>query len=160
MRTAKIDNTALTFSECGVTTTLAGGVEVNAWPHRTAEYYATAYQLGYGDNVYRMCLEHETAHSLLAHWLGLPESPTMRQVANGGEATPMSNLEEDAVLAIQRFARFMDVDLVQRLALISAGFQPSALDDCWKDKPASVAPHARASQGEGGACWNEDVNEG
>lgn len=159
MRTARIGDTNLTFSECGVTTVLPGGAEVHAWPHRSAEYFATAYHLGYGDDVHRMCLEHETAHSLLAYWLGLPESPTMRQVSNSASDTPMSNIEEAAVLAIQRFARFMKVDLVQRLALISAGFQPSELDECWKDKPASVAPHARASRDGGNACWNEDVQE-
>lgn len=59
-----------------------------------------------------MSRAHEVTHSLLAHWLGLPESPTMRGVADGSY-WPEWEAEEAAVLGVQRFARMAGVDLLQ-----------------------------------------------
>lgn len=57
--------------------------------------------------------EHDLAHSLLAHWLGLDYSPTLHAVANG-QRSAIWEAEESAVLALQRFARAAGVDLVKR----------------------------------------------
>jgi hypothetical protein len=104
----------------GLTTTrLRGFVPVDAVPHDTDEYRARARSLGYPDDaagLLRMSREHELCHSLLAGWLGLPCSPTMRGIAlrtaGIGPWFPEWRAEEACVLAVQRFARVCDVDLV------------------------------------------------
>jgi hypothetical protein len=88
-------------------TELPDGTIVPAAPHDTDEYRATAQKLGYGDDTWRLCREHELAHSELAEALGLEYSPTLWAVAHGqhggipGSPGEMA-AEEDLVLAIQR----------------------------------------------------------
>lgn len=93
-------------------TRLHDGATVPARPQDTAEYRARAAALGYGDDVLSMSREHELTHSLLAQWLGLIESPTLRGVA-AGAFWPHWQAEEAAVLGIQRFARMAGVDLIR-----------------------------------------------
>lgn len=120
----KVGGTVMEIGPTEIVNILPDGVRVPAAPHDTASYRETAASHGYGADTIMLCREHEIMHNLLAAWLGLPESPTMRQVAGGGLApTPLSSLEEGAVLAIQRFTRALGVDLLH-LAL--------------KDKIASV----------------------
>jgi hypothetical protein len=105
----------------GLTTTrLRGFVPVDAVPHDTDEYRARARSLGYPDDatgLLRMSREHELTHSLLAGWLGLPCSPTMRGIAlrtaGIGPWFLGWRAEEACVLALQKFARLCDVDLVK-----------------------------------------------
>lgn len=72
---------------------------------------ATAARLGY-PSAEAMNRDHDLAHSLLAHWLGLECSPTLHAVASGNRY-PLSALEEDAVFAIQRFARAAGINLAR-----------------------------------------------
>lgn len=97
-----------------VRTILPGGAIVMAAPQDNDAYRATAGHLGYGEDTARMCAEHEAAHTAICAWLGLAESPTLRQVAHGRPDTFISGVEEDVVLALQRFARAAGVDLLQR----------------------------------------------
>lgn len=60
--------------------------------------------------------EHDLTHSLLARALGLPHSPTLHDVAHGRAASDLHAIEEEAVLALQRFARAAGVDLVATAA--------------------------------------------
>lgn len=76
----------------------------------------TAASIGYS-SAEAMNREHDLAHSLLAHWLGLDYSPTLHAVANG-QRSAIWEAEESAVLALQRFARAAGVDLVKRAAEI------------------------------------------
>lgn len=99
-----------------VRTTLPDGAEVVAAPEPTASYRAKAEGLGYGADSMRMCVEHEVTHSALAAWLGLPESPTLGRVARGQGDSVLTGLEEDAVLALQRFANAAGVNLLGRLS--------------------------------------------
>ena len=100
--------------EC-VTTTLHGGAVVHAEPHDTPEYAETAARLGYGADVARMNRDHELMHSLIAAWLGLPESPVMRAVADGTwqhDPGGLLALEEEACCIMQRLAMAWNVDLL------------------------------------------------
>lgn len=99
-----------------VRTTLPDGAEVVAAPEPTASYRAQAERLGYGTDSMRMCVDHEVLHSALAAWLGLSESPTLGRVARGQGDSDLTGMEEDAVLALQRFANAAGVDLLARLA--------------------------------------------
>lgn len=72
----------------------------------------TAARCGY-ESAEALNREHDLTHSLLAHWLGLPWSPTLHDVAIGVRVNELHFVEEDAVLAVQRFARAMGVDLVK-----------------------------------------------
>jgi hypothetical protein len=65
----------------------------------------------HGLTVKEMNLTHDLTHSLLAKWLGLPYSPTLRGVATR-DIYPHHAEEEAAVLAIQRFARLAGVSLL------------------------------------------------
>lgn len=80
-------------------------------PHSTGCYRATAERLGYGADVLSMTREHDPLHARLCDWLGLPDSYSLRR-AVGLDADPtMAALEEDAVLAVQRFMRRAGVAL-------------------------------------------------
>ena len=73
-----------------------------------AEHQAdTAQRLGYGDDVEAMNRDHDPLHRALCAWLGVP-SLAMRMAAGldltEAEAA-LAALEEDAVLAVQRFKR-------------------------------------------------------
>lgn len=70
-----------------------------------------AKELGYGDDVSLMCIEHEIAHTLLAHWLMRKPSPVLAAVSLGGDHQ-LADYEEAACLALQGWARRMGVSLV------------------------------------------------
>ena len=98
--------------EDGVTTTVyPDGGCVPACAEDNDAYRQTALEHGYGADTALLSREHELGHSLLAHWLGLQYSPTLRAVADG-RAGEGDWREEAAVLAIQRFARARGIDLV------------------------------------------------
>ena len=70
-----------------------------------------AARLGYGPDVAAMNRDHDPLHAALCRWLGV-ESQSLR--AARGETLSFgehftANLEEDAVLAVQRFMRHCDV---------------------------------------------------
>jgi hypothetical protein len=70
-----------------------------------------ALDLGY-ENAEAMNREHDLAHSLLSYWLGLVHSPTLYGQAIG-RPSAFWREEEAAVLALQRYARTMGIDLVE-----------------------------------------------
>jgi hypothetical protein len=89
-----------------VETVFPDATKVPAVPHETEEYRATATRLGYGDDVWRLCREHEMAHTELSELLGEPHSRTLWAVAHGQknaiEGSPGEMAaEEDLVLAYQ-----------------------------------------------------------
>ncbi len=100
-------------------TVLVNGDEVVAAPQDNDEYRATAVRLGYGADTSRMMRDHEATHTALAVLLRLPESPTLRRVALGLESTPLTDLEEEAVCAIQTFANAAGADLSASLARLA-----------------------------------------
>lgn len=95
-----------------VRTILPDGYTVPAAPEDTPEYRATAERLGYGTDTLAMSRDHEALHNWLCHALGLQYSPTMARVAHGLGGSDLTALEEDIVLAIQRFARAAGVDVM------------------------------------------------
>lgn len=120
----RIGGTVIESHASGLTITrLRDGRAVKAFPQDDATYFARAEALGYGRDVAGMSRDHEIVHSLLAGWLGLPESPTLRGVAVGSY-WPHWQAEEAAVLGVQRFARMASVDLARvaaRCAKIMGG---------------------------------------
>lgn len=99
-----------------VVTILPGGEQVFAAAQDNDAYRETAQRLGYGSDTVRMSRDHEVLHSAVAAWLGLWESPTLGRVARGEGDTALTGLEEDVVLAIQRFCNAAGVDLMGVLA--------------------------------------------
>lgn len=97
-------------------TILADGKRVAAAPQDNDAYRATARRLGYGPDTARMSRDHEILHTLLCHLLGLPESPTLRRVADGLGDSPLTDLEEDMVCATQAFLNRAGIDLLDVLA--------------------------------------------
>lgn len=95
-----------------VRTTLPDGQQVIAAPEDNDAYRKTARDCGYGADTFRLCVEHETCHALIAEITCLAESPTMRGVAAGRSATPLTDAEEGAVIAIQKFCRAAGIDLL------------------------------------------------
>lgn len=94
------------------------GAEISGAPQDTNAYRATARQHGYGDDTLALCQEHEVLHIALTHWLGT-ESATMRALRGEADMQALSDLEEAAVLAVQRFARAAGVDLIERFVAIN-----------------------------------------
>lgn len=92
------------------------GTSVPGAPEDTDDYRKTAREHGYGDDTLSLCREHELMHVALCDWLGM-SSPVMENLRRGGgmAGAEIRQMEEAAVLAVQRFARAMDVDLVEAM---------------------------------------------
>jgi hypothetical protein len=83
-----------------------------AAPQDNDAYRATAKRLGYGDDTLWMNQEHDACHAALANLVGLPMSPVLSTVAGRPVHGPVEHgLEEDAAMALQRWARSIGVDL-------------------------------------------------
>lgn len=93
-------------------TRLPDGSTVLADHSAQAGQQQTAEWLGYATAT-GMNREHDAAHSLLAHVLGLAYSPTLWDVAHDIQASDLHRIEEDAVLSLQRFAQAVGVDLIE-----------------------------------------------
>lgn len=109
----------------GMTVSRYAEGEVAACPEDNENYRARAAALGYGGDTALMSREHEIGHHLLAHWLGLPRSPTMDGLLGPGPIYAHWRTEEAAVLAIQAFARIAGVDLTELAKKTSEG-EPSS----------------------------------
>jgi hypothetical protein len=78
---------------------------VPAAPQDNESYRNMARELGYGEDTWRMCVEHELLHTMLAQMDGRPYSPTLFAVAHGvvDSLEPILVAEEEAaVLEFQR----------------------------------------------------------
>jgi hypothetical protein len=89
-------------------TVFADGTRVPAAPQDSDQYRATASACGYGDNLWRLCREHEIAHTTLMQTLGLRHSPTLWAVAHGEHGRIPNSpgemaAEEKLVLAYQEW---------------------------------------------------------
>lgn len=84
-------------------TTLPNGREVHAHPN--ADSPRMARELGYGDDVAAMTREHDPLHAWLTDQLGMPHSVSLMGAAGCEVDAELATLEEEAVLAVQRFAR-------------------------------------------------------
>lgn len=92
-----------------VRTTFPGGLYLEARPQPGQE--ETAALLGYGDDVARLTLDHDLAHSVIcAELLGLPASPTLLHEAGGEQVSvEWRALEEALVMFAQRCVNGLDV---------------------------------------------------
>lgn len=84
------------------------GTRVPAAPQDSDQYRATAAALGYGEDLWRLCREHEIAHTTLMQTLGLRYSPTLWAVAHGAHGKIPNSpgemaAEEKLVLAYQEW---------------------------------------------------------
>lgn len=83
---------------------LNSGRVVVGVPQRDEEQAQTAAELGYDDPV-RMVEDHDPLHAMLSSWIGL-ESFALRVAAGElAEDDIRASIEEDAVLALQKFMR-------------------------------------------------------
>jgi hypothetical protein len=119
LRTAHVavypDGTVTTFSEDG--SQAIATVKPGDQGHIEAARHA-----GYGDDQYRMLVEHEIAHSFVADQLGWPHSWSLWSAAHGtGEKRPMSGWsprvrdEEHLVVSLQRFVNTGQEDAYGKL---------------------------------------------
>ena len=99
------------FEEGAVTTfTEDGSKAVATVKPGDEEHIEAARHAGYGDDQYRMLVEHEIGHSFVADRLGWPHSWSLWSTAHGtGEKRPMTGWsprvrdEEHLVVSLQRF---------------------------------------------------------
>jgi hypothetical protein len=118
MKTIRLAGADIRIYADALTVTVYPEGEVAAYPQATDGYQAQARELGYGTDTARMSRDHELTHHILAHLLGLPCSPTLMGIAISKHATCWRE-EEAAVLALQKLARMLGVDLhavAERLA--------------------------------------------
>jgi hypothetical protein len=112
--TLRFGRTTVELHFWGTVVRLPSGASVPGMPQDTEEYRARARAMGYGDDTLAMSRDHEAAHAALAHLIGLPCSPVLSTVAGVPVGDIVRHqLEEDAVLALQRWARAVGVDLVE-----------------------------------------------
>jgi hypothetical protein len=104
-RTLRFGATRCVVGPSWVVTTLPSGAEVHAHPDMTEAQLQTAIDLGYGFDTDALTRDHDPLHCALADWLGLSASLALR--ARTGEAIDagLAALEEQAVLAVQKFCR-------------------------------------------------------
>jgi hypothetical protein len=93
-------------------TTLPTGRVLMAAPQDNAAYRQRAIELGYGKDTFRMCVEHETAHTMIACALGLPYSQTLDKAAQAITGTALHDREEAIILALQDFCNASGIDLL------------------------------------------------
>lgn len=101
-----------------VDVTLVEGMTMTVLPNGVIVYGSHEVQPGQAETAAEYGLEpeemnrtHDLAHSLLAYWLGLRCSPSL-QAAAEGQRYPHWREEEAAVLALQRFAKAANIDLL------------------------------------------------
>lgn len=90
-----------------VETDIPGLQTLHACP--MVEQGATAERLGYGGDIDAMTRDHDFLHCLLADSLGLDASFSLTLAAGGAADPALAEAEEDAVLALQRFAKLAGV---------------------------------------------------
>lgn len=113
LETLRIGDATIHLHQSGITRTcFPDGEPVLAYPQDTDQYRATAVAQGYGDDVLAMSRDNDLLHSLICSWLGLPRSPTLNGCANR-PYWPDWWREEETVMALQRLARFLGVDLLE-----------------------------------------------
>jgi hypothetical protein len=108
----RLGNVTVEIRDGYTLTTFADGTRLHALHAEQDGQRETALDLGYS-TAWEMNVVHDLAHSLLARWLDLPHSPTLHAVARGMD-TPAEvwRREEEAVLALQAYAKAVGVDLV------------------------------------------------
>jgi hypothetical protein len=111
MQSIALGAVAVEIHDGWTVTRFSDGQEVHALHGEQPGQADLAVRLGYRAAA-AMNREHDLGHSILAHALRLPHSPTLHDVAHGRPATDLHAIEEEAVLALQRFARAAGVDLV------------------------------------------------
>lgn len=78
---------------------------VDAIPHETAHYFIIAARLGYQDDIYRYCWEHELAHCVVAEYLKNDTSLVLRHIAKMDTVSRWDiTAEELLAQTLQRFA--------------------------------------------------------
>lgn len=119
MRAVRLGGAEIELHDDGLTVTrYSARAVVEAAAQDSDEYRRRAQELGYGTDTARMSRDHEISHSLLAHWLGRPASPTLIEIAHGRKWKHW-RLEEAAVLALQAYAIAARVDLTALAIRIS-----------------------------------------
>jgi hypothetical protein len=101
------NGTHITVGRSWAVTRLPNGRELHAHPDEDSA--EAARRLGYGDDVAAMTREHDPLHSRLCDWLGMPHSFSLMSAA-GCDADPqLVELEEAAVIAVQKFKRAWEI---------------------------------------------------
>jgi hypothetical protein len=75
------------------------------------EQAETAAALGYGADVDALTRDHDFLHAWLADVLGLDASASLTLAAGGVADPDIAGAEEAAVMALQRFARLVGIDM-------------------------------------------------
>ncbi len=96
--------------ESGTMTMFPDGLTVHADHAEQPGQAETAARMGL--TVSEMNRTHDLIHAMLAEFLGLPHSPTIRGLATGRH-WPHHKAEEAAVLAVQAYAKAAGVDLAK-----------------------------------------------
>lgn len=116
MKTYRIGATTIHHGDGQTVTVLADGSEVRAdWRIQPGQEQTAAQ---YGIPLDRLNVEHDLAHAILAHVLGLRQSSTLDGVASG-EYWPHWAAEEAACLCLQSYAHAAGVDLEDIAARLS-----------------------------------------
>lgn len=110
MQRFRFGDVTVEIGDAFTATHLPNGATVTAAHCEQRGQAVLAEELGY-DCAEDMNREHDMLHSLLAHLLGLPASPTLEGVA-GKRTYRHWREEEAAVFAIARYARCAGLDLM------------------------------------------------
>lgn len=121
MRTLTIGKTLITIWDESryLEVTLPDGRKLPAAPQEDGAYLRRAQEYGYGDDVWAMCVDHEVGHVLLSWLVHGDTSLTLKGVAeqkDGGSYWPNWWAEEDAVLGMQRLAKFTGTSIIEMAA--------------------------------------------
>ena len=106
MRTVHLEFCRVEQREGSVWTVFHDGAECPATAHQTPHYYVIAHRLGYGDDIWAYCFEHEVAHAFVEQELHRRPSRVLWALAHGGmlKGTEAA-YEEIAAQTLQRWIR-------------------------------------------------------
>lgn len=100
-----------------VNTVFNDGSEAGAHAHYTPHYYVIAHRLGYADDVWRYCFEHEVAHSIVAEFFSDSPSLVLHAMAHGKQPEHYAAIQEECVSQlVQRYARCNEEPIISNVA--------------------------------------------
>lgn len=94
------------IADYGCVTIFPDNSMFGAHPHDTHHYHVISHRLGYGDDIWAYCVEHEIAHVVVAEFFHDRASHVIWELAHQREPAAMETLHEEVLAQmLQRWAR-------------------------------------------------------
>jgi hypothetical protein len=101
-----LDRCKVIQTSVGVTVEFFDGSTIDGTPHDTPHYYLVSNRTGYGDDIFKFCVEHDLFHAWVYQYFKGQVSPIQWALAHDNEMNPFdAMIEELLVQTCQVFIR-------------------------------------------------------